>query len=78
MFVDEGLKNSIAHTYVYIYMAINHTIGQNLRHIYNFCYSMTKGNVWTWAHINHKAMHIDFTNLKNPNILGALGVWCKV
>jgi hypothetical protein len=32
---------------------------------------MTKGNVWTWAHIHHKAMHIDFTNLKNPNILGA-------
>jgi hypothetical protein len=29
VFVDEGLKNNIAHIYVYIYMVINHTIGQN-------------------------------------------------
>jgi hypothetical protein len=29
MFGDEGLKNSITHIYVYIYMAIKRTIGQN-------------------------------------------------
>ncbi len=28
-FVDTCLKNYIVHIYVYIYMAINHTIGQN-------------------------------------------------
>jgi hypothetical protein len=30
------------------------------------------------AHIHHKVMHIHFANLKNPNVLGALGVWCQV
>jgi hypothetical protein len=39
---------------------------------------MSEGNVWTWAHIHYKAMHIHFANLKNPNVLGALGVWSKV
>ncbi len=66
-------------------MAINHTIGQNYlvkgafkdRIIILFC-SMTESDVWTWAHIHHKVMHIHFSNLKNPNVLGALGVWCKV
>jgi hypothetical protein len=64
-------------------MAINHTIGQNclvkggiLRHNYIFCCSMIEGNVW--AQIHHKVMHIHFANLKNPNVIGALGVWCKV
>ncbi len=36
---------------------------------------MTKGNVWTWTHIHHKVMHIHIANLRNPNVLGALGVW---
>ncbi len=40
---------------------------------------MTKGNVWTWAHIHHKVMHIHIANLINPNVLGAnLCVWWKV
>jgi hypothetical protein len=39
---------------------------------------MTKGNVWTWAHIHHKVMHIHFANLKNSSVLGVLSVWCKV
>ncbi len=63
-------------------MAINHTIGQNclmkggiLRQNYNSCCSMTEGNVWTWAHKHHKVMHIHLASLRNPNVLGALGVW---
>jgi hypothetical protein len=58
-------------------MAINQIIGQHclvkggiLRHNYNFCYFITKGNVWTWVHIHHKIMQIHFGNLKNPNVLG--------
>jgi hypothetical protein len=39
---------------------------------------MSEGNVWTWVHIHHKVMHICFVNLKNSNVFGALGVWCKV
>ncbi len=35
---------------------------------------MIKGNVWIWVHIHHKIMHIHFANLKNQNVLGALGV----
>jgi hypothetical protein len=38
---------------------------------------MTKGNVWTWAHIHHKVMHIHIANLINPNVLGVLSVWWK-
>jgi len=45
---------------------------------YNFCCSMTKDNVWTWAHIRHKVMYKHFANLKNSSVLGVLGVWCKV
>jgi hypothetical protein len=29
VFVDEGLRNCIAHIYVYIYVVINHTIVKN-------------------------------------------------
>ncbi len=36
---------------------------------------MIKGNVWTWTHIHHKVMHVYIANLRNPNVLGALGVW---
>jgi hypothetical protein len=36
---------------------------------------MIEGNVWTWAHIYHKVMHIHIANLRNPNVLGALGFW---
>jgi hypothetical protein len=38
---------------------------------------MIEGNVWTWAHIYHKVMHIHIANLRNPNVLGALGFWWK-
>jgi len=48
------------------------------KHNYKFCRSMTKANVWTWVHIHHKVMYIHFANLKNPSVLGGLGVWCKV
>jgi hypothetical protein len=48
--------------------------GGILRHNYNFCCSMIEGNVWTWAHIYHKVMHTHLANLRNPRVLGALGV----
>jgi hypothetical protein len=38
---------------------------------------MIEGNVWTCPHIYHKVMHIHFSNLRNPNVFGALGVWWK-
>jgi hypothetical protein len=49
--------------------------GGILRQNYNFCCSMIEVNVWTWAHIHHKVMHTHLANLKNPSVLGALGVW---
>jgi len=46
--------------------------GSILRQKYNSCRSMIEGNVWTWA---HKVMHTHLANLRNPSVLGALGVW---
>jgi hypothetical protein len=46
-----------------------------LKHTYNSCCFMIEGNVWTWAHIHHKVMHIHIANLRNSNVLGALGFW---